>query len=301
MKYCLNLNANIGLNQVLEKAVEAERLGFERLWICDGITQRFGPVAASAIAFRTSRIGVGLGFSPFLHTPRQIAAALLTLVKRYGERFELSLVPGDRNLLRQVGIQLVEVRGIPQRILQAKEEVERIFRERKVRCSIWVGAQGPKMLKAAACFDGVQLNFGSLRMIKWGLERLREAGIGREFKIGVFSPAYVFEDFEEALYERMEKAASLVALGASKALLERFGLYERMRGVWAQSRSSGILNVPSDILEEFSISMSSQSLGDYVAQLTKLGVGYVVFAHPQDYSLKTIRELAKSIQQLTRS
>ncbi|WP_309492919.1 LLM class flavin-dependent oxidoreductase [Candidatus Hecatella orcuttiae] len=301
MKYCLNINANIPLSEVVKKAKEAERLGFECLWICDGVTQRFGPVAASAVAFHTGSVTVGLGLTPFIHSPRQIAAALLTLIRRYGERFELSLIPGDKKLLSQVGVQLAGVKAVPQRILEAKAEVEKILREKKVHCSIWVGAQGPKMLKAAALFDGVQLNFASPRMIRWGLEQLREAGMRKEFKVGVFAPAYVFEDFEEKLYKRMEKAASLVALGASKALMERFGFYERMRLLQAQNQGPEALNVPSDILEEFSISMPSQRLGDYIAQLAMLGVKYVVFAHPQDYSLKTIRELAEAIQKLTGS
>jgi len=54
--------------------------------------------------------------------------------------------------------------------------------------------------------------------------------------------------------------------------------------------------VPSKATELFSISRPSDKLKGYLAQLSATGVQHVVFSYPQNYSLKTVRELALALK-----
>jgi len=298
LKYGLNITAEGNLRHTIEKGVEGERLGFNFIWVFDRPAERYGPVVASALASNTERIRIGLGISPLLHPPQQISSAILTLIKAHGERFDLCLIPGDKHQLQRVGVDHATTKNIPQYLLQVKNRVEEELAREKLRCRIWVGAQGPKMLRTALHYGGVHLNYASPRMISWALEQIGSAGERGALEISVIPPSYVYVNFDEKIHRILRLAASLVAFGAPREALEAAGLYERLadlRGLKGKPSKSDLESVSSEVVSEFSVSMPSESLSNYVASIQRLGIAHLVFSYPQDYSLETIRELAKSL------
>ncbi|MBS7622264.1 LLM class flavin-dependent oxidoreductase [Candidatus Bathyarchaeota archaeon] len=300
----LNLNVNDTVPETAAKCQEAERLGLDYIWVSDLPSQRYAPVVAAASASATEKITIGLGLiSPFLHSPQQIASSLTTLIEAYGERFELCIGPGDRDQLLRVGVNLDSLNGIPQRLLKTKIEIQESLRKRGLECRIWLGAQGPRLLKIAASFDGVLLNYSSPKMIEWALSLGHKAG-GLPTNIGVFAPAYVYRSFNPKVYRILEYASATVALGASRTVLEKFSLSESLepalRKLGSGSLDSSVLElIPRRVIEEFSIMKSQGDLQPYLDGLKRLEVEHVVFAYPQSYSIETMIELAEALDHRT--
>lgn len=287
MKYGIHLNSESNIDQVVQKSVEAERLGLDSVWVCDMPSQRYVPVVASAIASKTKRIRIGLGLSPFLHTNQQIVSAFYSLIKAYGDRFELCLIPGDKNQLRTVGILRESSRGISEFLVLAKSEILTRSKNQGLSFNIGLGAQGPKTLEIAHFFDYVHLNICSPRIIEWAMNEIRKI-VGREIQIGIFAPSYVYTVYDHALYKLLRSSSVAIILGASKRFLKIFGFYGELVG----SKDK----IPQNIIDEFSISMPSQKLKDYLSKIESLGIKSTVFSYPQDYSIDTIRDLAESLR-----
>lgn len=287
MKYGIHLNSESNIDQVVQKSVEAERLGLDSVWVCDMPSQRYVPVVASAIASKTKRIRIGLGLSPFLHTNQQIVSAFYSLIKAYGDRFELCLIPGDKNQLRTVGILRESSRGISEFLVLAKSEILTRSKNQGLSFNIGLGAQGPKTLEIAHFFDYVHLNICSPRIIEWAMNEIRKI-VGREIQIGIFAPSYVYTVYDHELYKLLRSSSVAIILGASKRFLKIFGFYGELVG----SKDK----IPQNIIDEFSISMPSQKLKDYLSKIESLGIKSTVFSYPQDYSIDTIRDLAKSLR-----
>lgn len=295
MRYGLHLNSESKIDQIVEKGIEAERLGLDTLWICDMPSQRYGPVVASAIASRTRRIQIGLGFSPYLHTPQQIVSAFYSLIGAYGERFELCLVSGDKNQLQKVGILKRSSKGIPDRLIKSKIEIERKSEEQGLNFEISLGAQGPKMVRIAPSFDGVHLNFCSPSIVEWAMNEIGRIE-RRDFKVGIFAPSYVYTTLDPDIHQLLRRSSTAVILGASDRFLKMFGFYDELHRIEGRIDSSTFERIPQEIIDEFSISMPSQKLKEYISKIANLGVEGIVFSYPQDYSIDTIRDLARSLK-----
>ncbi|HKZ94311.1 MAG TPA: LLM class flavin-dependent oxidoreductase [Candidatus Bathyarchaeia archaeon] len=301
MKFGLGVNVNETTTEVVEKCVEAERLGIDYVWVSDVPVQLYAPAVVAAIAENTRKIRIGLGLiSAYLHTPRHIAQSLVTLVETYGERFELCIGPGDRDLLRRVGVSLKHPEGVQHYFKDVKHQIKTMLKEKGIDCRLWLGAQGPKMLEAAANFDGVWLNYAHPDHVKWALETVK-MHCKRSLQFGVYAPSYVYSDFDSEIGRLLEINSAVVALGASDAVLRRLNLYDLVKEGKHRLREGATMKsvincVPSKATELFSISRPSDKLKGYLAQLSATGVQHVVFSYPQNYSLKTVRELALALK-----
>ena len=79
----------------IEQAVEAERLGFKRIWIPERYSNKEAGVLLGAIAARTSRLGVGSGpLSISSRYPVVTAALGATLNSAFGPRMTLGVGRG---------------------------------------------------------------------------------------------------------------------------------------------------------------------------------------------------------------
>jgi hypothetical protein len=301
MNFGLSLNVNDPAPNSITKSLEAECLGLDYIWVADLPSQRYAPVIASAIASATSRIRIGLGLiSPFLHKPQQIASSLITLIESYGGRFDLCMGPGDRDELRRVGIDLDTYKDISQYLVNSRREISDILASRDIRCKIWLGAQGPRLLRVASSFDGVLLNYSSPEMIEWALNVIREVGGQRLGSLGVYAPSYVYERYKPEIYRILQFASAAVALGASNKILREFSLLETLEPLRRELNTrrldgSVLKSIPSGITDKFSILKSQNELPKYVGELERLGVQYMVFSYPQSHSAQTINELATGL------
>jgi hypothetical protein len=301
MTFGLGLNVNENLTDAVRKSIVAERLGFNYIWISDSPHQLYGPIVAAVVAAKTSQIKIGLGvMSPFLHSPKQIAATVRTLVDAYGPRFELCIGAGDRTQLRHVGIHMIRGDALTSKMIEARKEIASILNKANCREEIWLGAQGPMMLRIAKTFDGVLLNYSKPEMIEWAI---READGVINSKIGIYAPSYVYTKPKPSICKLAKASAAVVALGASTGTLKRFGIYRKLREVRKMTEAvpsvGNILPlVPDEVVDDFSITMSKSQLPGYLTELKRLGVSHVVFGYPQNHSTKTVKELGRIISKL---
>jgi len=227
MKIALGLNFNESPQELVKKGRLAESLRLDMVWIGDLPNERYAPAMAALLAEQTTKIGIGLGLiSPLLHKEEHIASSLCTLTDLYGERFELLIGPGDRERLRSVGIEYVK--HMPTRLTNALQEIRDNLEKHNIRCKIFLGAQGPRMLKASRSFDGVLVNLSNIEMVKWALRHI--GSVKEDFEIGVFAPSYIYSNPNSRIEGLALMAAAVVARGASREVMEQARLSRDIAG-----------------------------------------------------------------------
>jgi len=297
--FAVGLNAYETVEEIVDKCVEAERLGLDYVWIGDSPPHLYCPSVAAAVASRTKKIRIGLGLlSTLLHTPDQISGGITPLIEAYGDRFEICLGVGDRSQLSRVGIDSKLVR-VWDHVLKAKRKIARSLRASGLTTKIWLGAQGPRMLAASKSFDGVLINYASPKMIKWAMDKI-EPVARKDFDLGIYAPSYVYREWHLQAYRLLRVASAVVALGAPTAVLDGFGFSKRLRRAKKEHESglrieSVVKHVPAEVVDSFSIYTPSSRLRSYLSELGDLGISHIVFGFPQNLSKITIRDLASAL------
>lgn len=93
--------------QGIQDGVDAERLGFRRIWLSERIDIKWADVILSGIAARTSRLDVCTGvIDPTTRHPWTAAALGATMQACYGERFIMGLGRGDDGYFKGSGIKM---------------------------------------------------------------------------------------------------------------------------------------------------------------------------------------------------
>jgi 5,10-methylenetetrahydromethanopterin reductase len=178
--------AGIQTNQVLGVSVaamveltrEAERLGYQRCWVCDqGLDCRDTFVTLAAAAARTGTIRLGTGIThPYTRHPAVTAAAIASLDEFSGGRAFLGIGAGGIDTLLPMNLErqrpLTAVREMIQlsRALyrgQAVDFAGEVFQLHGARVDyarpsieIWLAGRGTKMLtQGGELADGVLLDF----------------------------------------------------------------------------------------------------------------------------------------------
>ena len=91
--------------QGIEDGVDAERLGFRRVFVSERWNLKEAGVLLGAVGARTSIVGLGTGLvSPARRHVLHMAALGATMQAAFGERFVLGLGRGDRSYLRHEGL-----------------------------------------------------------------------------------------------------------------------------------------------------------------------------------------------------
>jgi 5,10-methylenetetrahydromethanopterin reductase len=99
--------------QGIEDAIDAEEIGFGRVFLSERWDIKEAGVILSGIAARTTRIEVGTGLvCPPTRHPWQMAAFSATMQCCYGERFILGLGRGDNGIFRDMGLQMATYREL---------------------------------------------------------------------------------------------------------------------------------------------------------------------------------------------
>jgi len=186
-------------------------------------------------------------------------------------------------------------------MLEAKNEIFEHLERCGLKCRIWLGAQGPEMLKAASRFDGALLNYSDPEMLAWALKKISTTNETHKWVAGIFAPTYIYREFKPEIYRVLRLASATVALGTSDHVLKRFGLKDSItpirRDHGSKNLSTSILEmVPPTVTDRFCILKNKNDLPDYIRTLESLGIEQVVFAYPQAISLETIRELGEILE-----
>lgn len=99
--------------QGVEDGVEAERLGFHRVFLSERWNLKEAGVLLGAVGGRTTRIGLGTGLiSPARRHVLHTAAIGATMQATFGPRFVLGLGRGDHSYLRSEGLRTASYAGL---------------------------------------------------------------------------------------------------------------------------------------------------------------------------------------------
>ncbi len=156
MEIAININGDLSYGEIHRGALLAESLAYSNIWVGESTFFKHPFPVIASIAHETSRIRLGSGIvSYYFNRSLHIRRAFETLVESYGERFAITLAPGDVNSLRESGIK-------PEKPLKKLRETINDLRgsELLAHTPIYVGASGPKMIETGCDFaDGVLLNY----------------------------------------------------------------------------------------------------------------------------------------------
>jgi len=299
MKWGIAINIRESLSETLRKADVADRGGIDQVWVTDFPTFRYAPAVAAAIAERTNscRIGVGL-ISPLLYSSTQIVQFMSTLAESYGERFDLLLGPGDRHALASIGVSYSS-KLMLDKTVSTLEEVKRDLAEVGHYCSVLLGAQGPRMIKASLESDGILLNYSDLEMVDWAVNQIKNE-IPENFQIGIFPPTFVGNCSDMESNQGISLSAAMVAIGLNNAVSEVFGLREKIESARGLMKDRGLIDLEvlkslgKEILQRFVFCGTAEQLGDYLKALEQLGISSVVFGPPQGIIKRGIEILVEA-------
>jgi len=182
--------------QGVQDGMDAERLGFRRVFLSERWDIKEAGVILSAVAARTSRLGVATGLiAPVTRHPWQTAAFAATMQACHGPRFVLGLGMGESAIFPSMGIDIPTYKAMADYV----DIVRRLWRGETVSYEgpvgsfpalafsdryegppppIWLGTfarpRGARL--AAESFDGVVLpTMLTVQATRRAVERLREA------------------------------------------------------------------------------------------------------------------------------
>jgi 5,10-methylenetetrahydromethanopterin reductase len=289
-------------------AIQAEKMGFNYLWITDHFNNRNVYVSLATIAAYTEKIKFGPGVTnPYLVHPVITAQAVATLNEIAPGRVTCGLGVGDKTTLQMLGMEQAKplaaikesVRIIREvtsgKTLEMQGEIFKVSRAKlnfKVTnpIPIFIGAQGPKMLALAAEIgDGVLINASHPKDIENAVKFVRE-GVEKagkkleELNISAYTSFSIASDYEKALKAVVPVVAFIVA-GAPEIILERHGISAELAGkvrdaiVHAQWKEA-FSYVDNNMVEAFSICGTPETCIDKVNKLLKVGVNQIVVGSP---------------------
>lgn len=275
----------------------AEEEGFDGVWVTDHYNNRNPFVALTAIAGETEEVQIGPGITnPYYAHPAYTANAVATLDEYSDGRARLGVGPGDPNTLAALEIErespLYEVLDAVEltRALMRGEKVteEGLAKDAKLNYNtrvvpIYVGAQGPNMLRMAADHgDGILINASHPDDFRWSLEQIEEKETDAE--IVAYTSFSVSED-REAAKKAARQPVSFVASASPPPVLERHGidaeLAEEIGGHVERGEFSTAFGKVSDgMLDAFSVWGTPEECGERVDALYETGVDTVVVGSP---------------------
>jgi len=289
--------------------IQAEKLGYDHVWITDHFNNRNVYVTLTLIANYTDRIKLGPGVTnPYLVHPIMTAQAVASLNEIAPGRVVCGIGAGDRTTLEMVGLEMkTPLRAVREAVeiirrMVAREKggyEGRVFRTTsgarfnfKVQqpIPIYIGAQGPKMLRLAGSLgDGVLINAShpddiaeAMKHVKEGVERA-----GRslsDIDVAAYTSLSVAEKEKKARKAAIPVVAFIVA-GSPPQILERHDISieaaEEIKRALAERRWADAFGAVTDeMIEAFSICGTPETCIEKIEALSKMGVTQFVAGSP---------------------
>ena len=305
VKFGLELVPNIPLEKIVKFSVMAEEGGLDTVWITDHFYNRNVYITLTAVALKTNRISLGPGVTnPYVVNPVWTASAIATLDEVSGGRAILGIGAGDRVTLEKLSIKqktpLSAIRESVQVIRSllsgetvniegkflALKDVGLSYKPGRV-VPIYIGAQGPKMLKLASeVGDGILINASNPKDFEYALKIVKEAAGDRLGKLDIvaYTCFSVDKDREKAKKKVVPIVAFIVA-GSPETVLERHGIDKGRAAEIKEALGKGdfpgaMSKVTDDMVEAFSIYGTPEDCISKIEELIKTGVTHVVFGSP---------------------
>lgn len=291
----IELVADQRVEDVVKLASVAEDKGFGGVWVTDHYNNRNPFVTLTAVAEATERVQVGPGVTnPYYAHPAYTANAVATLDEYSGGRARLGIGPGDPNTLAALDIErdspLYEVLDAVKltRSLLAGEKVteEGLAKDAKLNYEtrvvpVYVGAQGPNMLRMAADHgDGILINASHPDDFVWSLKQIGET----DAEIVAYTSFSVSDD-REAAKEVARQPVAFVASASPPPVLERHGIDASLAAEIGEHVERGEFSeafgkVTDDMLDAFSVYGTPEECAERVEALYDTGVDTVVVGSP---------------------
>jgi len=249
----IELTPEIPVREVAGLAARAEDAGFDTVFASAHYNNRdpFQALALAAEATESVRLGPGVA-NPYETHPVALASRAATLDELSGGRAVFGIGAGDASTLRNLGVE----RDRPlRRVLESFKVAQQLWDGERVehdgtfvardaglnfepgRIPVYVGAQGPHMLRMAAKHaDGALVNASHPDDFAWARDRLDE-GLGERpdergaFEAVAFASVSVATDGEAARAAARPPVA-FIAAGAAPPVLDRHGVsHERAERV----------------------------------------------------------------------
>lgn len=290
-------------------AIQAEKLGYDSIWITDHFNNRNVYVSLSFIANYTDRIKLGPGVTnPYLVHPVMTAQSVATLNEVAPGRVICGIGAGDKTTLEIVGVEmkapLSTVRESVELMRSQFAREKRAYEGRyfstkpgsrfnfKVRnpIPIYIGAQGPKMLQLAGELgDGALINAShpsdierAVGLITKGAEKS-----GRKLKdldIAAYTSFSVAEEEKKAMKSVVPVVAYIVA-GSPSFILDKHNIKqkkaEKIRNNLANRNWGDAFGaVDSTMINAFSVSGTPEDCTEKIHALFKKGITHFVTGSP---------------------
>lgn len=289
--------------------IQAERLGYDSIWITDHFNNRNVYVSLAVIANYTDRIRLGPGVTnPYLVHPVMTAQSVSSLNEVAPGRVICGIGAGDKTTLEMVG---VEMRNPLRTVREAVEVIRRqIVREKGVYSGkrfttsagarlnfkvnnpipIYIGAQGSKMLAlAGAIGDGALVNAShpedierAVKLIKAGAEKAGRSI--NDVDIAAYTSFSVAEKEKSARKPVVPVVAYIVA-GSPPPVLEKHGISvekaDKIRGDLANRNWGEAFGaVDQNMIDAFSVCGDPGQCTEKIATLFKTGISHFVTGSP---------------------
>lgn len=289
-------------------AIQAEKIGFDYLWITDHFNNRNVYVSLAIVSAYTERIKFGPGVTnPYLVHPVVTAQAVATLNEIAPGRVVCGLGVGDKTTLQMVNTEQTKPLATIQESVRVIREISsgnaldmqgEIFRISGVKLNfkvanpvpVFIGAQGPKMLALAAEIgDGVLINASHPRDIENAMKFIHE-GVERSGKklddlsTSAYTSFSIASDYDKAFKAVVPVVAYIVA-GSPEMILERHGISVELagkireaivHGQWKEAFSC----VDNNMVEAFSICGTPETCIEKIDKLVRAGVNQIVAGSP---------------------
>ncbi|MGD8545542.1 MAG: 5,10-methylenetetrahydromethanopterin reductase [Candidatus Bathyarchaeota archaeon] len=305
-------------------AIQAEKIGFDYLWITDHFNNRNVYVSLAIASAYTERIKLGPGVTnPYLVHPIVTAQAVATLNEIAPNRVVCGLGAGDRTTLEMVNLeQRKPLRTIRETVriireITAGNKLEmngKIFKITDTKLNfkvasfvpVFIGAQGPKMLALAAEIgDGVLINASHPKDIKNAMkfinEGLEKAGkLIDKLAISAYTSFSVASSFNKA-FEAVVPVVAYIVAGSPGIILERHEISsevaKKIRDAIVHRRWKEIFSlVDTNMVEAFSICGTPETCVNKIDKLVKAGVNQMIAGSPIGPNIrKSINKIATEV------
>jgi alkanesulfonate monooxygenase SsuD/methylene tetrahydromethanopterin reductase-like flavin-dependent oxidoreductase (luciferase family) len=285
--------------ELLACALEAERAGFDELWVGEDYFCGGGIASAAALLARTE-LPIGIGVTPVGgRHPAILALELATLAGMYPGRLRAGFGAGVPDLAGQIGTRLRSplaavrdtlgaVRGLlaGESVTVAGEtfvsDGVALMHPPDQLPPLYVGAGGPRMLAlSGAEADGTVLSVLSGReYVRWARAQLHEAGARAEHRLVVYALCAIDEDSERAR-ETLRELVAYVALPSPRnALSEVQGFAEEAEELSSLGLEDAIPRVPERWLDELTVAGTVAECAVKVTSLLEAGADAVALCFP---------------------
>lgn len=296
------------VEKVVELARKAEEAGFEYCWVTDHYNNRNVYSFLTAIAQNTEKMMIGPGVTnPYLIHPAVTASAIASIDEISKGRAILGISAGDKTILDSLGVKLEKPLATMSESIQiirrllAGEKVNfdgKIFRLSGVKLNfkskheipIYMGAQGPKMLRLAGKIsDGALVNASHPSDLNYAVSQIRSGAdeAGRDFKeidITAYTSFSVAESDEKAK-EAAKPVVVFIVSATPSVVLERHGISTEDASKVREALKSGKFGeamacITEAMLNSFCIYGTPADCVKRIEEISKSGVTQLVIGSP---------------------